>query len=117
MHKTHWLALLSNGETAEEFKGDYKEIKDKPSPWQRLVKYCNEKDLAIVGLQIKCEDRTWTLPAGANEYYYRRYVSKVLNDKDEEHLIFISAVFDGFEVQIWVDEYDPNIMFNKVING
>lgn len=115
MPKTHWVAKLDNGKVVEEFKGDYKEIKDKPSPWQRLVKYCEKKDLSITALQIKYKDRSWTLPLGAKEYYYSRSISGDIGGTDLDRYIFIGAVFDGYEVQIWVDEKDPNIMFNKVV--
>lgn len=64
----HWLASLSNGETAIEGKTPYNEIAGIESPYQRLRLYCSKNKLLItnIRLQIQVDDqpvRTFNLPS------------------------------------------------------
>jgi len=128
-HKITWLVSLSNGETFSEGVGQFEEIEGALSPWQKLLVYLAENSLQITSLVLVNNNRTFNLPsAGKNpkfrpfslsqkpiKYELRRYVSRESNSAEELPSALIGewftvgvAIYPDYELQIWVDENNPN---------
>lgn len=132
MVKTKWLASLSDGTTAIENEGQFKEIAGELSPWQKFLIHLSEKDLHITGMRIQVErlggsTQTYNLPSfnktseGNHEkwvtlrpmipesYNYFRWVTKSLTDYTlVRHYIEIRAIYADFSVSLFVDENEGN---------
>lgn len=118
--KARWFASLSNGENATEGKGKFKEIPGELSPWRRLLVYLKENNLYITGMQIRMEGKVWNLPSMAdnprfktskpNSYNHFRLFSGDIGKKKipDELYCVITAIYDDFEVQLWVNEATGN---------
>lgn len=128
MVKTKWLAALSDGTTAVEGKGLFKEIEEELSPWQKLLIHLKEKDLHITGMRVQVSRRgestkTYNLPSfnktpagnhekwvsiypkNPREYLYQRWVTKTLTDATpHRNQIEIRAIYDDFVVSLFVCE-------------
>lgn len=113
-----WFASLSNGENAVEGIGKFEEKQGELSPWQKLLAYVKENNLTITGMQIRIDGRVYTLPSTNPKFggevplsykFGRKVAADMMSDNmgdiqlAEMH-IFISAVYEGFEVSLWVDE-------------
>lgn len=110
-----WVAALSNGEVIVENTGAYIEVPGEPSPWQKLLKHLEEKNLEIRALQIRVNGRTYTLPSFNPKFgglipksfkYFRKVATDVYNERTEniERYICIEAIYDSFSIRLWVDE-------------
>lgn len=129
-HLVKWKVSLNNGETLYEGKSDYIEIKDEPSPWQKLLKYISDNSLEITSLSLYTDKgQTWQLPSAGSNPKFREFdnVKKpldynlfrkmarqadVVNSKAGKAYVsdwytVISAIYKDYELQIWVDELNP----------
>lgn len=134
-HYVLWKVSLDNGETFYENKGDYKSIPGKPSPWQRLQKYISDNKLEITSLSLYTDKgQTWQLPSAGSNPKFREFSNiekpidydlsrKMARDtivirgkkgelknkgtKVTSWLTVASAIYPDYELQIWVDEFNP----------
>lgn len=123
MHKVHWIAGLSNGETAHEGKGNYAVIEGERSPWGRLLAYLDETGATITSLSLGTDDgRRWHLPsAGKNpkfgemttapqplSYKMFRKARQVIRKEGGEwgniHTVAEATYGNGTKLQVWVSE-------------
>jgi len=127
-HKVLFTASLSNGETIYEGKGNYQEIKDAPSPWQRLLAYQAEAQVEITSLTLYTPGgQRFNLPsAGKNPRFHKvignapvpvdyRIFRAAAAEKDktgqerfELYTVAEASYADGRRVQMWVDEQTLN---------
>lgn len=129
-HLVKWKVSLDNGETLYEGKGKFADVKDEPSPWQRLDKYILENNLEITSLSLYTDKgQTWQLPSAGSNPKFREFDSvekpldynlfrkmarqaDVINSKAGKAYVsgwytVISAIYKNYELQIWVDELNP----------
>lgn len=121
--QSRWVVSLSDGSSATEGRGEFKNIKDEPSAWQKLLSHLQENNLKITALRLEVLGRRYHLPSlntakhkflskVPKEIYYRR---KVTNDvfvtdlnliKKDNYERFIGAIADygDFLVKLWVNE-------------
>lgn len=117
-----WQVSLSNGETFQEGKGDYKVIEGELSPWQRLKRYIGD-DTTITSLSLFTEDgRSFVLPSGGKNpkfhafteaenpvsYNFFRKLGGDVSIGGEVHVDELYNVIEaeyenGSRLQIWVD--------------
>lgn len=140
MQKVYFIAGLSNGETATEGKGNFAEIEGALSPWQRLLRYCAEKQVAITSLMLATADgRRWHLPSMGNSPKFKammdapkptgvRMFRKAAMDlnmtpkKEVEEgewgdlFTCLEAIFeDGRKLQVWVSEAENHPSWSIVV--
>lgn len=135
-HNVLWQVSLSNGETHQEGSISFPEIEGELSPWQKLLQYLKtggkqgESPLAITSLSLFTVDgRTFNVPSSGNNprfqafrvmekpqgYKMFRAVAsernmtkngEIINDREVDKYTVAAAVYDMYELQIWVDEHD-----------
>jgi hypothetical protein len=138
IHNVLWQASLSNGETFYEEKGNYKEIAGEPSPWQRLLHYTAQKRVLITSLALYTRDgRTFNLPsAGKNPRFAEfailetpfdfRCERKIAREHDiannevtksttTDWFTVAVAMYQGYELQLWVDEMNTKNSWSLVV--
>ena len=116
-----WMVGLSNGQICIEGKGDYIEIENEPSPWNRLLKYITLNHLKITASGILKDGHTYYLPSQTPrfggeiplDYGYGRLVdAEVYGTKEGKRnisrYIFIDAVYTDHTVRLLVDENGDN---------
>jgi hypothetical protein len=122
-HKVHWIAGLSNGETAHEGKGNFQIIEGELSPWQRLLRHIETNSLRITSLSLGTDDgRRWNLPsAGKNPKFhafataprptaYRMFRSAAMDVMDgsgewgDLYTCAEAEYENGTKMQVWVAE-------------
>jgi len=130
-HNVKWQVSLSTGETFFEDKGDFIEIPDQLSPWQRLQKYLIENEAQITSLSLYTNDgQSFNLPsAGKNpkfkafsdlekplDYQMFRTIGRnvaglkngvvvPLNEHGfDDWFTVIEAIYSFGSLQLWVDE-------------
>ena len=129
MVRTKWLAALSNGTTAIEGVPPYENVKNEPSPWNRLLAHLSDTGLHITGMRVQVGTspvRTYNLPSfnktpeGNHEkwvalrpcdpvkYTYRRWITQPLTRAPGQHHIEIRAHYEDFSVSLFVDEDEGN---------
>ena len=64
---TRWVVSLSNGETIYE-----NEIKDCGPAWERLSRYCQDKNISITNLRLQIAGTEVKLPAGQQGYLQKK---------------------------------------------
>lgn len=139
IHKVKWQVSLSNGETFFEGKGNYKEIPDVKSPWQRLVQYVAVNKLKITSISLYTDfNQTFNLPSSGNnpkfkpfldaekpiDYNMCRYMSRemdvvkseVKGVKISEWFSVIEAIYSTYKLQLWVDENNTKNCWVLVVN-
>lgn len=123
MEKVQWIASLSNGETLHEGKGNFEEINGELSPWQKLLKYLEERDVEITSLSLGTNSgKRWNIPsAGKNPKFKEfadvakpigyRFFRKIgmdtsgANAGKEDLFTCIEAQYsNGVRLQVWVDD-------------
>lgn len=121
---------LSNGENYQEGFGFLEIRPGELSPWQRLSKYLIEKNLRITSLALKSIDNRYFVldSAGKNpkfvafgkephpiDYNFYRTIGADINlNNGEDKFAVIEALYDGFRLQVWVDENNFNSWVNVV---
>ena len=134
-HTVKWYVSLSNGETFFESKGDYKNLPDVKSPWQRLIDYTIDNNVDITSLGLYTDDgRRWNLTSSGNapkfnafsnamkpiDYNIERSLSREMRrDGSVEVLEFYTvarAIYSTFELQIWVNNKNPDISYSYIKN-
>lgn len=125
-HNVKWQVSLSNGETLYEDKGEYIEKDDGSlSPWNKLLEYIKDNELAITSLSLYTDDNQhFSLPSlGKNPKFnlfaiapkpttykmFRAYAQDVMGESSgQEDLFTVAEAFYGNVVmQIWVNERNP----------
>ena len=130
-HLVKWKVSLSNGETLFEGKGDYQDIPNQPSPWQRLQKYISDNKLEITSLSLYTDKgQTWQLPSSGSNPKFSEFAkvkkpldydmcrkiareAKVVKMATEKAVVaewytVIKAIYKDYELQIWVSELNTN---------
>ncbi len=125
-HNIKWTVSLSNGETLYEGKGDFKEVEGEDSPYRKLLKHLDKKDLKITSLGLYNDNNSrWNLPsAGKNpkfkafddaekpkDYrFFRKIGADILSGvpKNEEVFAVIEAQFENYKLQLWVRDDSPH---------
>lgn len=130
-HLVKWKASLSNGKTFYECKGDYQDIPDQLSPWQRLQKYISDNKLEMTSLSLYTDKgQTWQLPSSGTNPKFSEFakVEKPLDydmcrkiareakvvqmvaekAKVDEWYTVIKAIYKDYTLEIWVDELHQN---------
>ena len=129
-----WSVSLSNGETLYEEKGEYTTLQGQLSPWQKLLKYIQEKGLKITSLSLYTErGQRFNLPsAGKNPKFkeftdaekpisyrmFRKAGLDINNNKveSEERFTVIETTYsNNKKLQIWVSEQNPDISWSVLI--
>lgn len=119
-----WVAGLSNGETLVERQGRVALIKGEASPWMKLQNYIKENNLSIQSFGIWDGDKHYNLPSIKPKFggkvpvkynCFRKLASDILmGEGNVEHYICAEAIYEGFTVQLWVDEMDTNKMWLNI---
>lgn len=119
MHNALWRVATSNGENFYEGKGKFIEVDGEQSPWNKLLSYLEETEQTITSLGLYTDDgRTFNLPSlGKNpkfsvfseaqkplKYNFFRALSQDIQTDDKELFTVIEAVYEGYSLQLWVDE-------------
>lgn len=129
-HVVRWAVSLSNGDTVHEGAGDYEEIQDDLSPWNRLQKHIENNALTITALWLWHPDgHRWVLP-GAGGIDLRRAHSanptsvscfrafKSFSDHTEDEVYTVArAEFGIAAVEMWVSEKDHRRSWVVVRDG
>lgn len=126
-HFVKWKVSLDNGENCYEGKGNFQELAGELSPWQKLQKHITDNGLKITSLSLYTDcGKTWQLPSlGLNPKFSEfstgkkpdsfNFCRKIARDSNvvdfqaqksrvvEWYTVAI-AIYEGFEVQVWVDE-------------
>ena len=113
----HWVVSLSDGTSAIENRGKFKEGTGKSSSWRKLLKHLEENKLTITGLKIVVKGRHYHLPTLSDDYrfasakpnnlYYRRKaVGDLMGSKFNPAEQYIGAIaeYDDFIIKLWVNE-------------
>lgn len=137
IHKVNFQVSLNDGRTLQEDKGILAEVDGKLSPWNILKEILSDSfTLRIVSLSLLTDDgQTYNLPsAGKNPNFgpfrqseipksYRVERAKATEsvrldvaDLDiKEWYTIAVAVYNEYELQIWVSELDPKHSWSLVI--
>lgn len=118
----HFVAGLSNGETLVEGRGVL-EPSDKSS-WWKLQEYIKERNLTIQSFGLWTGDRHYNLPSVDPKFKgqapisyncFRRFGQNILMGQGNvEHYICAEAIYEGYKLQIWIDEQDINKMWCEI---
>ncbi len=132
MADVKWVATLSDGTTAAEESGEWKEIPGERKPWVRLMEYTNKNRLHLTSLRLNIDGKTIHMPRGdfdrfnfnetqiaPNSYSLTyhiegEFVGAIIN---EERFIDLAAHFDGYAVHYLQNITDPNLSWIIVSNG
>lgn len=113
---TKWICGLSNGKNVTEGGIDFEDRPGELSSWNKLQAYIKANDLKITALWIKQGDRVYNLPSNNPRFgglipfdytYGRRVAGDVTGSGPitiDSKYIFISAIYAGFTVTLYVDE-------------
>jgi hypothetical protein len=127
-HNVKWQVSLNNGETLYEGKGNFVEIEDELSPWNKMIQYVTENSLEITSLSLYTNSgQRWNLPSkGGNPKFrafdiaqkpYKLQLERVQGmDWDDQNnpdiYTTINAFYDYegviYKLSIWVDEKNTN---------
>lgn len=125
--KLRWIAGLSNGETLIEGEGIVSRIDGEDSPWWKLQKYLEEKNLTINSFYLASGGQHFNLPSinpkfggekplGYNCFRRVRSDGLVGDTDNDEFYTCAEAIYDGFKIQLYVDENDLNKSWVNIIN-
>lgn len=141
--RVKWQVSLSNGETYQEGKGDFKRVDGEKSPWQKLLSYTALKEVLITSLSLYTDDgHRYNLPSAGNnpkfavfetlpkpiDFIFARKMARdhdvMIDDKGQASITnteiadmcaVIEAVYKEYRLQVWVSEYDPKVSWAVVI--
>ena len=116
---------LSNGETLVEGRGVLEPTTENDkSSWWKLQDYIKERNLTIQSFGLWTGDRHYNLPsvnpkfkgqAPVSYNCFRRYSQNILMGQGNvEHYICAEAIYEGYKLQIWIDEQDINKMWCEI---
>ena len=131
MDSVQWQVSLANGETLYEGKGDFCAILGELSPWKRLIEYTHQQNTHITSLALIAGERIFNLPTLGNSPkfhafstaqkplgfdYYHKVGGDIVGGKMGPGDVFAVAVaiFDLFEMQLWVNERDTRVSWVMV---
>jgi hypothetical protein len=131
-NKVHFAVGLSNGDNLIEGEGILLKVDGEDSPWHKLQKYIQDKDLEIrsMSLYSKTEvgNRHYHLPNASPKFKgeapkgfkFFRWVAMegLAGETLVEHYAVAEAIFEDYKAQLWVSELDPdkcwvNLVQNK----
>lgn len=122
MNKVKWTASLSDGQTVYEEKGDYHVTTGAPSPYQRLLAYCEENDVTITSLSLYMDNglrinlpsvrmpQFQSLQTRKQPVSYRFFRKMEMNKRvstgevTQKVYAVIRATFDDCALELWADE-------------
>lgn len=118
--KTRWRVGLSNGENCTEGSYPFEFKMGGKSPWLRLLDYLKKNDLEIRSLSLIYKDQTFNLPSKSTDpkfaafrnaqkpigYEFGRPVAAEQASEPELYAR-ITALYDNYELQLWVNEKNP----------
>ena len=124
--KLNWIAGLSNGETLIEGEGVVSRIDGELSPWWKLQEYLKEKNLTINSFYLASGGRHFNLPSinpkfggekpvGYNCFRRVRSDGLVGDTDNDEFYTCAEAIYDGFKIQLYVDENDLNKSWINIV--
>jgi hypothetical protein len=121
-YNVNWYASLSDGTSRQEGKGEFTVIEGQPSPWLRLLAFCEQKGLVITSLSLRSKDLAWNLPSAGKHpkfgefdkaqkpdsyRFYRKAGFEVNPDGSQkgesDRFSVIEADYAGHKLQLWVD--------------
>lgn len=118
---TRWKVGLSNGENFIEGVAPFERIKGEDSPWLKLLAYCKQNNIDMTSLCLIHGSRTFNLPsAGTNPKFKAFSTTKkpigfdfgrpfsITQGEPRELFAMIVAIYDDHQLQLWVDERNPN---------
>lgn len=132
-HNVKFKVSLSNGETHYEGKGQFQEIPNELSPWNKLINYTIQKKCLITSLSLYTDDgRTFNLPSLGKSPKFREFSNidkpidfnlfrKIASDMDAIRIkerievgnkevtdwyTVAEAIYKDYRLQIWVDEFN-----------
>jgi len=132
MADVKWVATLSDGTTAAEESGEWKEVPGEKKPWVRLVEFAGKNKLYLTSLRLNIDGRTIHMPRDAfdrfnfnetqmvpNSYSLTYHLEGELSGAiiNEERFIDLAAHFDGFAVHYLQNITNPNLSWVIVSNG
>ena len=132
-HTVKWYVSLNNGETFFEGKNKFVDIDGEKSPWLRLVDHLIDNNLQITSLGLYSDDgRRWNLAsAGACpkfkmfenvekpiDYNVERSVAREMQQNGEikivEFYTVARALYEHYELQLWVNNFNPDISYSYI---
>lgn len=116
---------LSNGETLVEGRGVLEPTTENDkSSWWKLQDYIKERNLTIQSFGLWTGDRHYNLPSVNPKFKgqapisyncFRRFGQNILMGQGNvEHYICAEAIYEGYKLQIWIDEQDTNKMWCEI---
>lgn len=123
--RVRWMVGLSNGENICEGKGDFKSTEGELSPWQKLLKYLDEKNASITSLSLFVNERRWNLPSSGKNpkvkefdsaekpikyFCFKKMTADILSGKreNEEFYVVAQAEYErDRKLQVWVLDKEP----------
>lgn len=88
-----WTVVLNNDEVI--YGDDSRPGIEPSSAWLRLIDYCRENNLYVVGLDIRFRDHVISLPQNAIGYYFSRGVWAQMISNSSTECFVIGIVEDG----------------------
>ena len=144
-HNVRWKVSLSNGETFYEEKGKFETLPNIKSPWQRLIEYTCNIGVTITSLSLytlnssheEDDGLEFNLPSMGKNPKFRAFdmVEKPFDyemcrklgqdvirsenamdtvGKDDLFTVII-AYYEGYQLQLWVDENNTNKCWTLVV--
>lgn len=122
--KVTYKVSLSNGETFYENKGIMKSEPGEVSSLRKLYNYIDENNLAITSVALVCNGVEHNLPSSGNQARFKAF-SDAYKPKDykiyrkvgttlqggshevTEHFTVARAIYDGYYVELWVNNNAP----------
>lgn len=128
-HTVKWYVSLSNGETFFEGKGDFRDFANMKSPWQRLIDYLidHKVEITSLGLYTNSGKRFNLASAGSSpkfknfenakkpiDYQVERSVAREMSmaggdAKVVDFYTVARAIYPTYELQLWVNNFNPDI--------
>lgn len=121
-YNVNWYASLSDGTSRQEGLGEFQVIKGQPSPWLRLLAFCEAKGLAITSLSLRSKTLSWNLPSAGKHPKFRAFEDMAKPDSfkffrqagqdynpdgsgkgEMDRYSVIEASYGDRKVQVWVD--------------
>jgi len=135
-HNVKWQVSLSNGETFFEGKSQFADVDGELSPWQKLMKYIDANSLSITSLSLFSGNRNYNIPPMGENPKFNPVIGGQVSQKPFDFNMFryaegdidssgsvtpdklytvAEAFFNGFKVQLWVDENNVDNCWVRIV--
>lgn len=111
---------------SDVFEDTLPDRKGENSSWWKLQEYIKERNLTIRSFGLWTGDRHYNLPSVNPKFKgqapisyncFRRFGQNILMGQGNvEHYICAEAIYEGYKLQIWIDEQDTNKMWCEIQN-